>query len=224
MDKYGCKKIVFSSTATVYGEQEIPFKETQPAGAEHTTNPYATSKAIIEKILQDKAISDKEFRCSILRYFNPIGAHSSGLIGENPNGIPNNLMPYIGKVAMKELKELSVFGNDYPTRDGTGVRDYIHVVDLAEAHLKALEYIEEKSGCHIHNIGTGNGYSVLEMVGAFEKESGLEVPYKIAPRRAGDIAEYYADPTKAKKELGWEASKNLSDMCKDTAKFLQMNK
>ena len=156
MDKHECKKIVFSSSATVYGDpKRVPIKETDSAGPEHTTNPYGTSKAMIEKILQDKASADKEFTCSILRYFNPVGAHPSGLIGEDPNGIPNNLMPYIGKVAMKELPELNVFGNDYNTKDGTGVRDYIHVVDLAEAHLKALRYIDVRTGSHIHNVGTG---------------------------------------------------------------------
>jgi len=179
---------------------------------------------MIEKILQDKGVSDKEFSCSILRYFNPIGAHPSGLIGENPNGIPNNLMPYIGKVALGELTQLNVFGDDYPTRDGTGVRDYIHVVDVARAHLDALRYIEGKPGTHIHNIGTGKGQSVLEIIDAFEKASGIRIPYKIVGRRAGDLAEYYADPTKAKEELGWSARYEIDEMCKDSWNFLRMNK
>jgi len=184
-----------------------------------TTNPYATTKAMIEKILEDLHVADKEWDIVILRYFNPIGAHESHLIGDNPNGIPNNLMPYIQKVATGELKELSVYGNDYPTKDGTGVRDYIHVVDLAIGHIKALEKINKDRGVFIYNLGTGIGYSVLDIVNTFIRVNNANLPYKIVGRRPGDIAEFYADPTKAKEELGWIATKNLDDMCRDSWEF-----
>lgn len=216
------KKIVFSSTATVYGNPEvIPITEDSKTGG--TTNPYSTSKLMVEKILKDLYKSDNEWDIAILRYFNPIGAHESGLIGEEPNGIPANLMPYIAKVASGKLKELSVFGNDYDTHDGTGVRDYIHVVDLACGHVKALEKLDkEGKGLYIYNLGTGTGYSVLDIVDAFEKANNLKIPYKITARRAGDIAKYFADPTKAKNELGFVATKNLEDMCKDAWNFEKM--
>ena len=220
MKEYNCKKFIFSSSATVYGEPEkIPLTEDCKTGG--TTNPYGTTKLFIEKILQDLYKSDNEWDICILRYFNPVGSHESGLIGEEPQGIPNNLMPYIVRVASGQLKELSVFGNDYNTPDGTGVRDYIHVVDLARGHLKALKKIEkEGKGLYIYNLGTGNGYSVLDMVRAFEKATGKKVPYKIAPRREGDIATCYADCTKANKELGWRAEKTLEDMCKDAWNYI----
>ena len=220
MKEYNCKKFIFSSSATVYGEPEkIPLTEDCKTGG--TTNPYGTTKLFIEKILQDLYKSDNEWDICILRYFNPVGSHESGLIGEEPQGIPNNLMPYIVRVASGQLKELSVFGNDYNTPDGTGVRDYIHVVDLARGHLKALKKIEkEGKGLYIYNLGTGNGYSVLDMVKAFEKATGKKVPYKIAPRREGDIATCYADCTKANKELGWIAEKTLEDMCKDAWNYI----
>ncbi len=220
MRKYGVKKFVFSSSATVYGEPEkIPITEDCKTGG--TTNPYGTSKLFIEQILKDIYNSDNTWDIAILRYFNPVGAHESGLIGEEPQGIPNNLMPYVARVAARKLKELSVFGNDYDTPDGTGVRDYIHVVDLAKGHIKALEKLEkEGKGLFIYNLGTGKGYSVLDMVKAFEKSTGKKVAYKIAPRRAGDIATCYSDPTKAKEELGWEATKTLDEMCKDSWNFI----
>lgn len=220
MRKYGCKKFIFSSSATVYGEPErIPLTEECKTGG--TTNPYGTTKLFIEQILKDIYTSDNTWDICILRYFNPVGAHKSGLIGEEPQGIPNNLMPYIVRVASGQLKELSVFGNDYDTPDGTGVRDYIHVVDLAKGHLKALEKInKEGKGLYIYNLGTGTGYSVLDMVKAFEKATGKKVAYKIAPRRPGDIATCYADPKKAKEELGWEATKTLEDMCKDSWNYI----
>ena len=220
MKKYGVKKFVFSSSATVYGEPErIPITEDCKTGG--TTNPYGTSKLFIEQILKDIYNSDNTWDIAILRYFNPVGAHESGLIGEEPQGIPNNLMPYVARVAAGKLKELSVFGNDYDTPDGTGVRDYIHVVDLAKGHIKALEKLEkEGKGLYIYNLGTGKGYSVLDMVNAFEKSTGKKVAYKIAPRRAGDIATCYSDPTKAKEELGWEATKTLDEMCKDSWNFI----
>lgn len=220
MKKYGVKKFVFSSSATVYGEPErIPITEDCKTGG--TTNPYGTSKLFIEQILKDIYNSDNTWDIAILRYFNPVGAHESGLIGEEPQGIPNNLMPYVARVAAGKLKELSVFGNDYDTPDGTGVRDYIHVVDLAKGHIKALEKLEkEGKGLFIYNLGTGKGYSVLDMVKAFEKSTGKKVAYKIAPRRAGDIATCYSDPTKAKEELGWEATKTLDEMCKDSWNFI----
>lgn len=220
MRKYGCKKFIFSSSATVYGEPErIPLTEDCKTGG--TTNPYGTTKLFIEQILKDIYASDNTWDICILRYFNPVGAHESGLIGEEPQGIPNNLMPYIVRVASGQLKELSVFGDDYNTPDGTGVRDYIHVVDLAKGHVKALEKLDkEQQGLYIYNLGTGTGYSVLDMVKAFEKATGKEVPYKIAPRRAGDIATCYAEPTKAKEELNWKAEKTLEEMCKDSWNYI----
>jgi len=223
MQEYNCKKIVFSSSATVYGDpKELPIKETATVGG--TTNPYGTTKYFIERILKDVCVSDEEFSVILLRYFNPIGAHESGLIGENPNGIPNNLMPYILKVATKELPILSVFGNDYDTKDGTGVRDYIHVVDLAKGHIKALEKAINSKGVEIYNLGTGTGYSVLDLINTFEKVNNIKVNYKIVERRPGDIAICYADPEKAEKELNWKAEKTIEDMCKDAYNFYKNNK
>ena len=223
MKKFNVKKFVFSSSATVYGgENEIPYVESMKTGG--TTNPYGTTKLFIEQILKDIYKSDESWDIAILRYFNPIGAHESGLIGEEPQGIPNNLMPYVVRVANGQLKELSVFGNDYPTSDGTGVRDYIHVVDLAKGHVKAIEKLnKEKKGLYIYNLGTGNGYSVLDIVHTFEKVTGKKVPYKIAPRREGDLAEFYANSEKAKKELNWEAELTLEDMCKDSWRYIEKN-
>ena len=220
MRKHNVKKFVFSSSATVYGNPEkIPLTEDCKIG--ETTNPYGTSKLFIEQILKDIYASDNSWDIIILRYFNPVGAHESGLIGEDPKGIPNNLMPYIAKVATKELKELSVFGNDYNTPDGTGVRDYIHVVDLAKGHVLALNKLEkEGKGLFIYNLGTGTGYSVLDLVHAYEKANNVKVPYKIAPRRDGDIATCYSDSTKAKNELGFVATKTIEDMCHDSYKFV----
>jgi len=218
MKKYNCKKIVFSSSATVYGvPKTVPIREDFPLS---TTNPYGSTKLMIEQILKDICVADEDFSAIILRYFNPIGAHSSGLIGDNPNGIPNNLMPYIAKVAVGQLDHLNVFGNDYLTKDGTGVRDYIHVVDLSIGHVKALEKARNSQGAIAYNLGTGNGYSVLEIVKAFEKANNITVKYEIAPRRPGDIAECYADPTKAREELGWVAEKTLEDMCKDAWNYI----
>lgn len=219
MRRHNCKKIIFSSSATVYGDQGVPkYVETMKRG--ETTNPYGTTKAMLEKILEDLYVADKEWGIVILRYFNPVGAHESGLIGDNPNGIPNNLMPYIQRVAAGQLPELSIYGNDYPTKDGTGVRDFIHVVDLAQGHINAMEKLNEvPTGVFTYNLGTGTGYSVLDMVNTFQEVNNVKVPYKIAARRAGDLAEMYADPTKAEKELGWVANKNLSDMCKDSWNF-----
>ncbi|MEE0866094.1 MAG: UDP-glucose 4-epimerase GalE [Clostridia bacterium] len=224
MRKYGCKKFIFSSSATVYGDPEvIPITEDSKVGG--TTNPYGTTKLFIEQILKDIYKSDNTWDICILRYFNPVGAHESGLIGEEPKGIPNNLMPYIARVAAGVLPELSVFGNDYDTHDGTGVRDYIHVVDLAKGHVKALEKLDkENEGLYIYNLGTGTGYSVLDMVKAFEETTGKEVKYKIAPRRPGDIATCYADPAKARRELNWSTEKTLEDMCKDSWNFIEKNK
>ena len=221
MKKYNVKKFIFSSSATVYGEPErIPLTEDCKTGG--TTNPYGTSKLFIEQILKDLYNSDNSWDICILRYFNPVGAHESGLIGEEPKGIPNNLMPYVARVAAGTLKELSVFGNDYDTPDGTGVRDYIHVVDLAKGHVCALNKLDkEQKGLFIYNLGTGKGYSVLDMVKAFEKATGKNVPYKIAPRREGDIATCYANPKKAKEELGWVATKTLDDMCKDSWNYIE---
>lgn len=224
MRKYNCKKFIFSSSATVYGDPEtMPITEECKTGG--TTNPYGTTKLFIEQILKDIYKSDNTWDICILRYFNPVGAHESGLIGEEPQGIPNNLMPYIARVAAGTLKELSVFGNDYNTPDGTGVRDYIHVVDLAKGHVKALEKLDkENAGLYIYNLGTGKGYSVLDMVKAFESATGKKVPYKIAPRREGDIAMCYAAPQKAKEELGWEATKTLEDMCKDSWNYIEKHR
>lgn len=211
MREHGCKKIVFSSSATVYGDpEELPLTEASKTGG--TTNPYGTSKYFQEIMLSDVYKSDKEWTVVLLRYFNPVGAHESGLIGEDPKGIPNNLTPYIAKVAIGELKEIGVFGNDYPTPDGTGVRDYIHVTDLAKGHVAAIEKIAE-SGIYTYNLGTGKGYSVLDVIKAFEKACGRKLAYVIKPRRAGDIAACYADAGKAKRELGWEAQLGIDDMC-----------
>jgi len=218
MAKYNVKRIVFSSSATVYGNPaSVPISEDFPLS---TTNPYGSTKLMIENILRDAYTSDPEWSIALLRYFNPIGAHKSGLIGEDPNGIPNNLMPYITKVAAGQLEILSVFGNDYPTKDGTGVRDYIHVVDLSLGHIKALEKIMQTSGVEAYNLGTGQGYSVLQVIKTFQDATGQNVNYKLAPRRAGDIAECYADPTKAKKELDWQASRDLFEMCGDSWRFV----
>ena len=218
MQKHNCFNIVFSSSATVYGvPKTVPIKEDFPLS---TTNPYGSTKLMIEQILNDVYISDNSWSVILLRYFNPIGAHKSGLIGENPNDIPNNLMPYIVKVATHELEILSVFGNDYPTKDGTGVRDYIHVVDLAKGHLKAIDYSLSHRGIETFNLGTGNGYSVLDIVNTFSKVNNIEVPYNIVERRPGDIAKCFADSTKAEKYLGWKAEKNLEDMCRDAWRFV----
>ena len=223
MKKFNVKNFIFSSSATVYGDPEkVPITEECKIGG--TTNPYGTSKLMIEQILQDLYKSDNTWNICILRYFNPIGAHKSGLLGENPNGIPNNLMPYITKVANGELEILSVYGNDYNTKDGTGVRDYIHVVDLAKGHIKALEKLEkEKSGMYIYNLGTGNGYSVLEIIKNFEEVNNVKVNYKITERRPGDIAECYTDPNKALKELGWKAEYGIRDMCFDSWNYVKRN-
>jgi len=219
MKKYNVKKFIFSSSATVYGNPKvIPITEECEVGG--TTNPYGTTKLYIEQILKDLYTSDNAWDIAILRYFNPVGAHESGLIGETPKGIPNNLMPYVSKVANGELECLSVFGNDYDTPDGTGVRDYIHVVDLAKGHILALDKLnKENSGLYIYNLGTGTGYSVLDMVKAFEEENGVKVPYKIVDRRPGDVASCYSDPTKAKEELGFVATKTLNDMVRDAWNF-----
>ena len=214
MRKFGVKNLVFSSSATVYGLNNIsPLKEDLPLS---TTNPYGTTKLMIEQILNDLWNSDKEWSIALLRYFNPIGAHISGRIGENPNGIPNNLMPYITQVAVGKREKLSVFGNDYETVDGTGVRDYIHVVDLAKGHIKALEKHSKINKIEAYNLGAGKGYSVLQLVEAFEKANGVKIPYVISERRAGDVATCYADSSKAKEQLGWEAEKTIEDMCKDS--------
>lgn len=214
MKKYHVNKLVFSSSATVYGTpQALPIQEDFPL---HPTNPYGQTKLMIEQMLGDIAAADKNWRISILRYFNPVGAHNCGLIGEAPSGIPNNLMPYIAQVAAGQREFLSIFGDDYPSPDGTGVRDYIHVVDLAAGHLKALEKLMRDSGLCIYNLGTGNGFSVLEMVDTFEKASGKPVPYRIMPRRSGDVAQSYADPQKAQRELGWKATRSIQEMCADS--------
>ena len=218
MAAHGVKKLVFSSSATVYGDPaSVPINESFPTS---TTNPYGATKLMTENILKDVYAADKAWSIALLRYFNPIGAHASGLIGEEPNGIPNNLLPYIAKVAVGELEALNVFGDDYPTVDGTGVRDYIHVVDLAKGHVKAIEKILGETGVDAYNLGTGNGYSVLQVVKAFEKASGRPVAYRIAPRRPGDIAECYAETKKAKDLLGWEATKNIDDMCEDAWRYM----
>ena len=213
--KYNVNKFVFSSSATVYGDNKVPFTETMEL--KPTTNPYGETKAMIERILTDIAKANKDFSVALLRYFNPVGAHESGLIGESPNGIPNNLMPYITKVAKGELKKLHIFGDDYPTVDGTGVRDYIHVVDLAEGHIAALKNLTP--GVHIYNLGTGKGTSVMELVKAFEEANNIKIPYEITPRRPGDIATCYADTTKANTELQWKAKKDIKDMCRDAWRF-----
>lgn len=214
MKKYGVKNFVFSSSATVYGVPEtVPLVETMPTSC---TNPYGWTKLMNEQILTDATMADPELSVVLLRYFNPIGAHESGRIGENPNGIPNNLMPYITQVAAGRLKCLGVFGNDYPTHDGTGVRDYIHVVDLAKGHVKAIDYADAHKGTEIFNLGTGTGYSVLDIVNSFMKANNLEIPYEIKDRRPGDIAECYANPDKARDVLGWQAEKTLDDMCRDS--------
>ncbi|MGG2094325.1 UDP-glucose 4-epimerase GalE [Bacillus sp. S13(2024)] len=217
MQKYGVKNMIFSSSATVYGVPETsPITEEFPLSA---TNPYGQTKLMLEQFLKDLYISDSEWSIALLRYFNPFGAHSSGLIGEEPNGIPNNLMPYVIKVATGELEELRIFGDDYPTKDGTGIRDYVHVVDLAEGHVKALEKVMYTTGVEAYNLGTGVGYSVLEMVQTFEKVSGKRVPFIFTKRRSGDVAICFADSSKAKKELGWKAKRSLEDMCADSWKW-----
>ena len=222
MRKHGVKNIIFSSSATVYGDPaQIPITEECPKG--QCTNPYGWTKSMLEQILSDMQKADNEWNVVLLRYFNPIGAHQSGTMGENPNGIPNNLMPYITQVAVGKREELGVFGNDYDTPDGTGVRDYIHVVDLADGHVKALKKIEENAGLCIYNLGTGTGYSVLDIVKNFEEANDLKIPYSIKPRRAGDIATCYADPTKAKKELGWEAKYGIKEMCADSWRWQKNN-
>lgn len=219
MAEYGVKRIVFSSSATVYGEPEVvPINESAPNG---TTNPYGRTKLYIEGIIKDVCAADGEFSAALLRYFNPIGAHDSGLIGENPNGIPNNLMPRICQTAKGIMKELTVFGDDYPTSDGTGVRDYIHVCDLADGHIAALKKLEGASGVHIYNLGTGSGYSVFELINTFARVNGVDVPYTVCPRRAGDVPEIYADPSKAFNELGWKATRTLEDMCRSSWNFIK---
>ena len=221
MRKYGCKKIVFSSSATVYGPvNKAPYTEDMPTSA---TNPYGYTKVMIEQILRDVYVSDNDWSVSLLRYFNPIGAHKSGLIGEDPNGIPNNLLPYICQVAVGKLEKLGVFGDDYDTPDGTGVRDYIHVVDLAKGHVKALKKLEDHSGLNIYNLGTGHGYSVLDIVKNFEAATGVKIPYVIKPRRAGDIATCYSDASKAERELGWKAEYGIKEMCEDSWRWQSMN-
>ena len=222
MRKHGVKNIIFSSSATVYGDPAfIPITEECPKG--QCTNPYGWTKSMLEQILSDIQKADNEWNVILLRYFNPIGAHKSGTIGENPTGIPNNLMPYVTQVAVGKRPQLNVFGNDYDTHDGTGVRDYIHVVDLAIGHVKALKKIEEKAGLKIYNLGTGTGYSVLDIVKNFEAATGVKVPYVIGPRRPGDIATCYADASLAKKELGWEAQYGIKEMCEDSWRWQKMN-
>lgn len=222
MKKHNVKKMIFSSSATVYGiPEKSPITEKFPLSA---TNPYGQTKLMIEHIMRDVAFADAQWSIALLRYFNPFGAHESGRIGEDPNGIPNNLMPYVTQVAVGKLKKLNVFGNDYPTKDGTGVRDYIHVVDLANGHVKALEKVLHTTGVNAYNLGTGTGYSVLEMVEAFETVSGKKVPYKITKRRPGDVAVCFADASKAKRELGWEATRELEEMCTDSWRWQLNNK
>jgi len=220
MKKHNVKNFIFSSSATVYGDQGLT-KYAESVGRGKTTNPYGTTKAMIEKILEDLYASDNTWNITILRYFNPVGAHESGLIGESPNGIPNNLMPYVMRVASKKLEILSVYGNDYPTPDGTGIRDYIHVVDLAKGHVKALQ--NAPKGLNIYNLGSGKGASVLELVNTFQKVNEVKVNYKITGRREGDLAEYYADAEKAYKELGWKTEKTLEDICRDSWNFEKNN-
>ena len=222
MREFGVKNLVFSSSATVYGvPKRVPLKEEDPVG--HATNPYGETKIMIERILEDAQKADPSLNIALLRYFNPIGAHPSGLLGEDPNGIPNNLMPYICQVAVGKRKELHVFGDDYPTRDGTGIRDYIHVFDLAEGHVATLKRLEDKPGLVVYNLGTGKGTSVLELVHAFEEANGIKVPYVIDPRRSGDVAENFADVTKAEKELHWKSRFNVVDACKDAYRFQKKN-
>ena len=222
MRKHGCKNIIFSSSATVYGAPEtMPITEDCPKGT--VTNPYGWTKYMLEQVLSDIQKADPEWNVVLLRYFNPIGAHKSGTIGEDPNGIPNNLMPYITQVAVGKLPQLGVFGNDYPTHDGTGVRDYIHVVDLAKGHVCALQAIAKKCGLGIYNLGTGQGYSVLDLVKAFEAATGVKVPYVIKPRRSGDVAECWSDPSKAAKELGWKAQYGVQEMCEDAWRWQKNN-
>ena len=223
MRKYNVKKFVFSSSATVYGpENPIPYKEDMPVGT--ASSPYGSTKIFIEQILKDIYKADNEWSVTLLRYFNPIGSHESGLLGEEPQGIPNNLMPYIVRVACGQLKELSVFGGDYDTPDGTCIRDYLHVVDLAKGHIKALDKLNEGNGVYIYNLGTGVGYSVLDVVNTFMKATGKDVPYKITERRAGDLPAFYADATKAEKELGWKAEKSLEDMCRDSWHYIEVSR
>ena len=222
MRQHGCKNIIFSSSATVYGDPaQIPITEECPKG--HCTNPYGQTKSMLEEIMADMQHADPEWNIVLLRYFNPIGAHPSGRIGENPNGIPNNLMPYITQVAVGKRPQLGVFGNDYDTPDGTGVRDYIHVVDLAKGHVSALQAIERKCGLAIYNLGTGHGYSVLDIVNAFTRVNGVPVPYAIQPRRPGDIATCYSDPSKAARELGWTAQYGIDEMCRDSWNWQKNN-
>ena len=221
MDEHDCRTIVFSSSATVYGvPQSVPIDEGAPLGA---TNPYGWSKLMVEKVLTDVAAADERWRVALLRYFNPVGAHSSGRIGEDPQGIPNNLVPFIAQVAIGRRDTLAVFGDDYPTPDGTGVRDYIHVVDLADGHLAALDYLVAKGGCSAWNLGTGRGSSVLEVVAAFARASGREIPYEVRPRRPGDVAASYADPSLARADLGWTATRSIDDMCADTWRWQNAN-
>lgn len=221
MSEFDVKTLVFSSSATVYGDPaRLPIREDFPLGP---TNPYGRSKLMVEQIYGDLANSDPAWRIALLRYFNPVGAHASGTIGEDPNGIPNNLMPFISQVAVGQRERLAVFGKDYPTVDGTGVRDYIHVMDLAEGHVSALRWLQGQSGAHVFNLGTGRGSSVLEMVSAFENASGRPVPYQIAPRRAGDVAQIYADPSKAEQQLGWKAQRDLVAMCSDSWNWQKQN-
>ena len=223
MRKYNVKKFVFSSSATVYGpENSIPYKEDMPVGT--ASSPYGSTKIFIEQILKDIYKADSEWSIALLRYFNPIGSHESGLLGEEPQGIPNNLMPYIVRVACGQLEELSVFGGDYNTPDGTCIRDYLHVVDLAKGHIKALDKLDETNGVYIYNLGTGVGFSVFDVVNTFVKATGKDVPYKITQRRAGDLPEFYADATKAEKELGWKAEKNLEDMCRDSWHYIEVSR
>ena len=221
MQRHGVNKFVFSSSATVYGENEIPFVETMSLLP--TTNPYGETKVMSERILQDVANVNPDWSVALLRYFNPIGAHESGRIGEDPQGIPNNLMPYVTQVASGKREYLRVWGDDYPTVDGTGVRDYIHVMDLAEGHVRAIEKLNEEKGVLIYNLGTGHGVSVLELVHAFEKANDLTIPYQVFERRAGDIAEFYADASKAEKELGWKAERTIEDMCRDAWNWQKQN-
>ena len=222
MEDAGCKKIIFSSSATGYsGDNEMPLRETSKTG--NCTNPYGWTKYMTEQILSGLSVADKEWGIVLLRYFNPIGAHESGDIGEDPRGIPNNLMPYITQVAVGRRPELGVFGNDYDTHDGTGVRDYIHVVDLAKGHVAAVKYAAEHNGCEVFNLGTGTGYSVLDMVKAFNDANGLDLPYKIVERRPGDLATCYADPAKSAEKLGWKAEKTLADMCRDSWNWQKNN-